>query len=421
MAKFTVTTDAPGWVNPFLDRPTQRGQNSLVALRNAAQIHQGVINGAGIAGRAKSTDGTRRSVTVEYGLAPAVAGVTVAAPANAATITLNGTAITAAQHRASCTITFASVANNDTITVNGTVFTAKTSASGNYQFTRGGTDTADAAAFVAKLNAATLNSADAVNGAGVYGKIEAKSSAAVVTLYAIAEGTAGNAYTIVTSSGSTLAITNDNSGLFANGAAATNNEWDYIGSNARTARSIVTNLGLSSSAILNKHVTAACRSGVVTCATVISGSTVTLDGVKLRAIKETTDSGGARVTTFPDDVFGISTTDTTCAVGLVNCINNHPRLRERFYATNSSGVVTIRERPPEATNPPPLTTSDGTTLAVTSTTNGCLADSALVLVQSLRPGHGGNAVTIATSSGSTLAIDGSASRLAGGTSTTVTL
>lgn len=417
----SVTVNTPSWLNPFLNRPATRGLNALMALRSFAAILYGLVNGQGVAGRMTNAGG-RATATVTYGTAPAYAGITVALPVNAATITLNGTALTGGQKRASCTVTFASVANADTITVNGLVLTAKTSPSGAYEFARGGTDAADALAFVTCLNALTIAGSTAVTATAVYGKIEAARPAAdgVVNIYAIAEGTAGNSYTIATSNGSRLAITNDSSGSFANGAAAANNAWDRIGSNVRTGRSIVTNLALSSSALINKHISAACRSGVVTCATVIGGSYVVLDGVKLRAIKETTDSGGARVTTFPDDVWGIGASDTASGVGLVNCINAHPRLAERFLASNSAGVVTIRERPPEASTPPPLSSSDGVTLAVTSTTNGCLADSALVLFQALHPGHSGNAITIASSSGSTLAIDGSASRLANGASTTVT-
>jgi hypothetical protein len=415
--KFALTVTAPSQLNPGHNRPSQR--NWLAVVRAYIAIINALTSGAGIARRA--IDSGRQVASISYSIDPAIAGITVAAPANAATVTLNGQALTGGQKRASCTVTFASVANNDTLTVNGVVFTAKTTPTvGNlYQFQRGGTDTADAAAFVVALNAATINASDSVTAAGVYGKIEASSSAAVVTLYAITEGTV--AYTIVTSSGVTLAITNDSSGSFANGAAAANNAWDRIGNDKRTARSLVNCIAASSTALVSSHVAGACRKGIVTCATVISGSTVTLDSVKLRAIKETTDSGGARVTTFPDDVFGIGASDTATGDCLVNCINSHPKLRERFYATNSTGAVTIRERPPEATNPPPLVTSDGSTLAVTATVNGCLADSALLLVQALQPGLAGNAITIATSSAGTLLIDGSASRLAGGTRATFTL
>jgi hypothetical protein len=419
--KTSLTVTAPLYVNPFLDRAATRGLNALLAVRLFKKILGAIISGLG--SKRVNSANVRLSNTVEFGLKPAVALVTAAAPATSATITINGTAQTAAQHRASCTVTFASVANARTITVNGLVITAKTSPSGAYEFARGGTDAADALAFVNCLNALTVAGSTAVTAAAVYGLIEADRPAAngVVNIYAIAEGTAGNSYTIATSNGGELAITNDSSGSFANGAAATNNQFDHIGSNARIARSIVNNLALSSTAIINKHVAASCRKAIVTCATVLSGSTVTIDGTRLRAIKETTDSGGARVASFPDDVFGIDSSDTTCAVGLVNCINNHPKLSERFHAVNSSGVVTIRERPPEQTTPPPISTSDGSTLAVTATTNGCFADSTGVLIQSLTPGHGGNGTTLATSSGVTLAITlDSTGRLAGGTSAVVT-
>jgi len=418
----SLVVNTPSWLNPFLDRPSQRGLNSLTALRGFLKICKAIASGEGV-NRRMTNAGGRETTNFTYGLAPAIAGVTVAAPANAATITLNGTALTAAQHRARATVTVASIQADDTLTVNGVVITGKSSPTGNYQFDSDGTDATVASAIVACINNLSTLSSDAVTAAGIYGKIRAVRPAAdgVIQIYAITEGTAGNSYTIVTSNGTRLAITNDSSGSLAGGAAATNNQFDYFGTDADIARSIVTNCGLSSTAIINKHVTAACRKGIVTAATVLYADTITLDSVVLRAIKETTDSGGARVTTFPDDVFGIGASDTATGDCLVNCIHNHPRLRERFYAVNSAGAVTIRERPPEATNPPPLVTSNGTRLAVTATTNGCLADSALVLFQSLTPGHGGNAVTIASSSGTTLAIDGSATRLAGGTSTTITL
>ncbi len=407
-AEVTVTT--PSYLNPFLDRPTQKGV--IGQIRKFITILFAMISGEGISKR--NDDGGHSVVTLEYAQAPAVAGVTVAAPANAGTVTLNGTALTGGQYRASGTVTFAAAADGDTVTVNGVVLTAKTSPSGSYQFARGVSNTADAAAFVACLNALTLATNDAAS-AGIQGLIEATSAAAVATLYAITEGTAGNALTLASSSNTTLAVSG---ATLANGAAAANNGFDRIGNNSRTARSIVANLALSSTAILNQQLLGACRSGIVTCLSVLSGMTVSIGDTVLRAVGELTDSGGNRITTFADNVFSIATTDTTCAVALVNCINNHPKLRERYYATNSSGVVTIRERPPEGSKPATLSTSSGTALAVTATVNGCFADSALVLFQATHPGPTGNAQTIATSSGTTLAIDGAASRLAGGTSTT---
>lgn len=416
--KTTVTVTTPSYLNPFLDRPAQRAFADVV---RKFIIILGALIGAGIARR--QSEYGHEVASLEYATDYAQAVVTSAAPANAATVTLNGTALTGGQKRASCTVTFASVADADTLTVNGLVFTAKTTpTAGNlYQFQRGGTDTADATAFIAALNAATANSSDAVTAAGVFGLIEGKNAAGVCTLYAITEGTAGNAFTIVTSNGTRLAITNDSAGSFANGAAAANNAFDRIGNDKRTTRSLINTLAASSSAIITDHVLMACRSVIVTAASVIAGDYVQLGSTRIYARTQVTDltAGGVRDTAAPDDAFSLSSSDTNCAISICNCINTHPKLKERYYASNSSGAVTIQERPPEATEAPKIATSDGTRLAITGSLTA-FADSALLLVQGKRPGLGGNAVTIATSSGSTLAITGSLSRLAGGAATVVT-
>jgi hypothetical protein len=418
--KANVTVITPSFRNPFLDRPSQRALTPSSfgeVVRKFITILFALMGGAGVSRRQSELG--HELATFEYAQDPAVAGVVVAAPADAATVTLNGTAMTGHQHRASGTVTFSSVLDADTITVNGVVITAKTSPAGSYQFLRGVSNTADAAAFVACVNAlfAATNDAAAAN---ITGLIEGTSAAAVATLYAVAEGTAGNAYTLASSNGGRLAVSG---ATLANGAAATNNEFDRIGNDKRTARSFCTNLKLSSTAILNQHVLAACRSGIVTCSTVLAGMTVTVDRITLQARTQATDlsNGGARDTTAPDEWFSTANSNTNCGISLANCINNHPRLRERFYAVPSAGAVSVYERPPESTEAPPLSSSDGTALAVTGTSNGLLIDSTHILVQAIRPGPAGNAVTVASSSGTTLAIDGSASRLAGGTSTTVTL
>lgn len=414
--KAELTIALPGKVNPLYDRVPQRSFRAV--LRVFLLLLQGILNGAGVASRAVSGGRAVVSTTIEYATAYAQALVTVAAPANSATVTLNGQALTGSQYRASGTVTFASCANNDTITVNGVIFTAKTSPAGAYQFTRGVSDTADAAAFIAKLNAATLATNDAA-ATGVVGLIEGSSAVAVATVYAIAEGTAGNALTLASSSNTTLAVSG---AVLANGAAAANNGFDRIGGNARTARSIVKNLGLSSTAILSDHVLGACRNVIVTIASALAGDWIQVGSTKLFATKDATDAsaGGARTATVRDEMWSLSDSDTHAAVSFCNCVNTHPHLRDRYYASNASGVVTIQERPPEATAAPAIVTSNGTRLAVTgSATN--FADSAIVLFQGKRPGVQGNICTIATSSGTTLAITGALSRLAGGTSTTVAL
>jgi phage tail sheath gpL-like len=107
---------------------------------------------------------------------------------------------------ASATATCASVANADTITVAGTVLTAKTSPSGSAEWARGVSNTADAAALAACINAhATVSK-----------YVTASSSAAVVTITANVKGVIGNLITLVSSDGATLAVTG--SGKLASGA-----------------------------------------------------------------------------------------------------------------------------------------------------------------------------------------------------------
>lgn len=107
---------------------------------------------------------------------------------------------------ASATATCASVADADTITIAGTVLTAKTSPAGSAQWARGVSDTADAAALVACVNAhATVS--QYVTASNVLG---------VVTLTANVKGPIGNLITLVSSNGTRLAVTG--SGLLASGA-----------------------------------------------------------------------------------------------------------------------------------------------------------------------------------------------------------
>ena len=210
----TVTTRARGQLDPFRDRPTQR--NIKTVFSRWLDVVGAMLGGAGIALR-QGFLGTRETVSLEYSTATAKCIVTAAAPATGATITINGQAITAAEHRANCTVTVGtSVDEDDTVEVNGVTFTAKASPSGNYQWAITGVAATDALALDNKINACFSNSADAVNGAGVYGLIKADRPAAdgVVNIFAVAQGTAGNAYTIVTSDAVDLAITQDSSGRF---------------------------------------------------------------------------------------------------------------------------------------------------------------------------------------------------------------
>lgn len=418
--KFTLNARIPGVArNPGLDRPAQR--SAMAVVRTYLSLIGALIGGAGIALRQGMT-GTRQTSTLEYSALASRALVTVAAPATGATVTINGQALTAAEHRGNCTVTVGtSVDEDDTVTVNGVVLTAKAAPSGSYQWAITGVAATDALALVNCINALFLRTQD-VAAIGITGKIKADRPAAdgVVNIFAVTPGTAGNAYTIATSDAVDLAITNDNAGAFAGGAAADNNQFDHIGDNATIARAIVDAANASTTAAVSSHVVASCRKAIVACASVAVGDWVEIDGFKLFAQTTATDSGGARIATIEDDRWCQGSTDTNDGTSLVNCIHAHPVLGERFFAVNSSGTVSIFERGPESQFAPTISSSNGTRLAITIAVNGKFVDSTGVLLCGIRPGVAGNVNTIATSSGTTLAItQDSSGRLTGGTSTTL--
>jgi hypothetical protein len=402
--KTSIVISTPSGSSPFVGKGT--GVSGRQQLRQAEALLCAVA-GPGVRGRLVSRP------TVKAATQSANALVTAATVVNGNTVTINGTAMTAARHRASCTVTFASVLDADTITVNGRVFTAKTSPSGQFQFLRGVSDAADALAFVTCLNAVDNTSTE------TYGLIEATRKAAngVVDLYAIlANSTVGNAYTIVTSNGGRLAITNDNSGVFTGGAAATSNQFDYFASNARVAEDLARCIRASGTSLISDHVSASNKQGVVTLASVTTGDYVDIAEVRLYA-----RTGTAAVTTgLMVNEFSINGTDTQDGDSFCLCVNGHPTLSQIVYAVNASGAVTLYERPPSTGQNISLSSSNGTRLAVTGTTNGQLAISAGCFIESILPGVAGNAVTLATS-GATLAITlDNSGRLKNGTSTVFT-
>jgi phage tail sheath gpL-like len=93
---------------------------------------------------------------------------------------------------------------------------------------------------------------NAYGGSLVNGIVKAKSSAAVVTLYAVTAGTAGNAISLASSDNGTLAVSG---AVLANGAASANNEFDYVGTNATTADALAAAINASTTAAV-KLVTA---------------------------------------------------------------------------------------------------------------------------------------------------------------------
>jgi hypothetical protein len=412
--KATITVDVADKKNPFFAVFTN-GRDARTILLVLLRIIRAILGG-GLSGRLAN----RPVVTVGTGLATGTVAPTGVQSAD--TFSVNGQALTATQQRARCTVTVASANVADTVTVGDGddtfVFTAVASGANPAlgQWDQGGTDTADAASLVTAINTIAADPANIL-----YGLVEAKSTAGAVDIYAVTPGTAGNAFTIATSNGTRLAITNDNAGAFAGGAAVANNQFDFIGTNARTAQSLADALNVSTTSIVKDFVKASTRSGVVTCASVAIDDYVELDGIRLKAVRRATDTTGTRNAQEPIDEWTQGDTDTNDAVSLKNCINAHPELGQKFIATNSSGAVTVRELPTAAAVAPRLRSSNGTRLAVTLVDSvGGLQNNGTVLLAAREQGLGGNAVTTASSNGTRLPIGGSAARLLGGTGTSYT-
>ena len=365
-------------------------------LRKVIRRLEGVLGG--------TVDASHLVIDVDGAQPIAASGsVTCAAVAVADTFSINGVALTAAEDRANCTITVGtSVDDGDTVTVNGFVLTARTSPTLSTEFLITGTAATDAAALVACINAQT----DAL----ISGIIEAVRPAAngVVNIYAILPGTAGNSYTIATSDATDLAITNDNAGAFAGGAATANNEFDAMGNNVRTATELARAINASTTDLVSKHVEASNWAGSVTLATCLAGTKLWIGNHEFTAV-----ATAAAVQSYGD--FSISSTDTNDAVALVNAINAHPVLCHSLFATNSSGVVTIRQRRgTSAFARLKVSGAPGVTPSGLSVTTQFVA-TAVVAVSALHEGQSGNGITTASSNGTRLAVTGSAARLLLGT------
>ncbi len=180
------------------------------------------------------------------------------------TVTINGTALTAAQRHATgtATIVIANLDVDDTITVNGYAFTAKSSetlASGFFDIS--GTATAAATSLVACVTAST--------NVLISGVITAKSLAGVVTFRYETTGVAGNSITLVSSDADGAAVTG--SGFLTGGLAEANNTFDFTGTNAQTAVKLAAAINASTTGIIVDHVSAVAASGVCTISSLIPG------------------------------------------------------------------------------------------------------------------------------------------------------
>jgi len=341
------------------------------------------------------------TVKVRTGAVAATGTVTCAAVAGADTVTLNGTTLTATQHhaRGTVTCTASGIDVDDTVTVNGTVLTAKQHyAKGTATFSAadaGDNITIGATTFVGTTGAVTPGAATysvdtgnteaatslaaQVNAHAVASTVVTASSAsAVVTLRAVASGTAGNSIVLTSTDGTDLAVSG--SGTLSGATAVGADQFDMSGTDAQTATSLAA--AVNANATLAAIVTAQAATNVCTIRAIAAGTggnayTLASSDAQL-AVSGANLSGGAAVGNNEFD-FGGSNTQTGTA--LAACINASTTALVNKHATASaaSGVVTVTAS---------------------------------------YPGHAGNAVTLASSNGTRLAV--SAARLTGGTDTLTT-
>lgn len=227
------------------------------SLVNLARLLRGIDHGSQLRGQSSSLPYGPPSVVVQSSVVQASATATPVGVILDDTLTIGGTALTAKKGRASSTCTCATVVAADTVTVNGVTFTAVNGAVvlGEATFDCSGNDTATATSIAAQFNAYV--------DPRISGLIAARSAAAVVTFYAQAIGTGGNSYTLTSSSNTTLAVTG--SGFLAGGAALTNNQFDYNGTDITTGADIVRCIGASTSAAIKAvNATYSTSTGVVT-------------------------------------------------------------------------------------------------------------------------------------------------------------
>lgn len=311
------------------------------------------------------------------------------------------------------TITLASCPAGQVIEINGVNFTAIATAGtvAHNTFDQSGSDTADAAALAAAINACT--------DLRISGVLTASSDGAVVTLTAAQAGYGGNAIRV------------RNLGILASAivtaAAVQSGDSITINGTALTAT--------------QSHAT-----GTLTLATCAVGATAVVNGVTFTAVA----SGENGLTTFSQ-----GGTDTQDAASLVTAINANPSLAGVVTATSSAGVVTVRAVD-AGTGGNAITlavTGSGISRSAATLANGaaiannqfCFTGSdtqvgtdivraigasstalvsshvtarntaGAVTITAIHPGIAGNANTIATSDATRLAITGSVARLAGGT------
>lgn len=279
------------------------------------------------------------------------------------------------------TITLASMAAGTVLLINGIPFTAKGSAAtaGNNEFDiSGGTDTLDATALAAAINASTTT--------GISGVVTATSNNAVVTVTAAQPGRGSNGITIenlgVVATGTyTFASVDNNDALAVNGVTLTAKttvsnatiEFAVGATDAATATNFAALINsTATSALITKHVRALARSNVVhlfakyggiagnAITTTSADADITVSGARLTGgtlaqyegaqASGTITISGADGGTYEAIINGVTVSwtgtngnDTTTAASGVTAIqaSTNALVRGHVTATNSSGVITV--------------------------------------------------------------------------------
>lgn len=278
------------------------------------------------------------------------------------------------------TITLASMAAGTVLLINGVPFTAKGSAatSGNNEFDiSGGTDTLDATALAAAINASTST--------GVYNVLTASSSSAVVTLTPVGAGSNGITVEnlgVVATGTYTFTSVDDGDALAINGVTLTAKttvadatvQWAKGSSDAACATNFAALINSSAtSALITKHVRALARSNVVhlfakyggiagnAITTTSADGDIVVSGARLTGgtlaqyegvqASQTVTISGADGGNYTVTINGVSTgnvvgtngDDTATAVSITAAINSltDALVRGHVTAANSAGVITI--------------------------------------------------------------------------------
>jgi hypothetical protein len=226
------------------------------------------------------------SLTVKTLGVAASATLTCASVVVTDTVVVNGQTFTAIKQRATGTITAASAVAGDTCRVGGVTFTAKAGASG-VGFPNGfSIDTDDTHA--ATDLAAQINAHPSLTGI-----VTATSALGVVTVRAVTSGTAGNSIVLT---GTAVRLAASGAGVLAGGIAVANNQFDVSpgGTNDQVAVDLARAINASTTTLVSSYVRAQrTASGVVTVYSLIPGTLG--NGITLTTTGGTITASAARL------------------------------------------------------------------------------------------------------------------------------